>query len=168
MAGEEGQQKVYLMDHARVLSSEGSDWVEIPGRGGRPARTAVVQLAATAVRVPPPQGTPQRKTRPTLAAWVVRVWEDAPPAGVEPLEWVLLIAMRTEGLEQAEQRRDWCGVGWGTELFHDVEENGCSEEDRRFETAGAMLACLAMLAILAVVRVLQMRLAFETIPEGPA
>jgi len=167
LAGEEGQQKVYLMDHARGLSSEGSDLVEIPGRGGRPARTAVVQLAATAVRVPPPQGTPQRKTRPTLAAWVVRVWEDAPPAGVEPLEWVLLSAMRTEGLEQAKQRRDWYGVRWGTEVFHDVEKNGCSEEDRRFETAGAMLACLAILAVVAV-RVLQMRLAVKTIPEAPA
>ena len=167
LAGEEGQKKVRLMDHARGLASEGSDKVEIPGRGGRPPRTAVVQLAAAAVRVPPPQGTPQRKTRPTLPAWVVRVWEDAPPTGVEPLEWVLLSATRTEGLEQAKQRRDWYGVRWSVEGFHDVEKNGCSEEDRRFETAEAMLACLALLAVVAV-RVFQMRLAVKTMPEAPA
>jgi hypothetical protein len=163
--GEEGE--VYLMDHARGLEASGGDTVEVPGRGGRPPRTAEVRLAAAAVRVPPPRTTAKRKQRPTLQAWVVRVWEPSPPSGVKPLEWVLLCSVRTEGLEEAKQRRDEYAVRWNVEVYHDVEKNGCSEEDRRFETAGAMVACLAVLAVVAV-RVYQLRLAARAMPDAPA
>ena len=70
--------------------------------------------------MPPPKGTPKSATRPTLTVWVVRVWEDSPPEGVEPLEWVLLCSMRTEGAEQAKVRRDWYGLRWNAEVYHDV------------------------------------------------
>ena len=167
LVGEEGDEEAYLMDHARGLAACGDDVVEIPGRGGRPARTARVRLAVGAVHVPAPKGTPQRATRPTLCVWVVRVWEDCPPEGVEPLEWVLLCSLPTEGVEQAKVRRDWYALRWNAEVYHDVEKNGCSEEDRRFETAGAMLACLAVLAVVAV-RVFQLRLAAKAMPDAPA
>src|SRR5213076_2263865 len=80
-----------LLDHARSLPSQGGDVVDIPGRGGRPPRSAHVELAGAPVWVPAPAGTPRRQSQPVLAAWVIRVWEPDPPAGVEePLEWVLL------------------------------------------------------------------------------
>lgn len=168
LAGEHGEQEVYLMKHARGLAAAGDDTVEIPGKGGRPPRVASVRLAAAAVRVPPPRGTPACKTRPTLLAWVIRVWEPDPPAGVkEPLEWVLLCSIRTQTLEEMKQRRDWYVLRWGVEVYHDIQKNGCSEEDRRFETAGAMVACLAILAVVAV-RVMQLRLAAKAMPEAAA
>jgi hypothetical protein len=160
--------EVYLMQHARSLRAVGHDVVEIPGRGGRPPRTAKVAMAAAPVRVPAPCGTPKRKSRPVLAAWVVRVWEvDAPAEVDEPLEWVLLCSIETTTPEQIKERRDWYGCRWGVEVFHDVEKNGCSEEERMFQTAGRMLACLAILSVVAV-RVYQLRLAVKTAPEAPA
>src|SRR6202044_2947434 len=36
---------LHLLAHARALPSQGTDVVEIPGRGGRPPRTATVNLA---------------------------------------------------------------------------------------------------------------------------
>jgi hypothetical protein len=162
-----GEIEAKLLSHARGLASQGEDAVEIPGRGGRPPRTAKVSLAAAPVRVPPPKAAPRRKSRPVLPAWVVRVWEPSPPAGAEALEWVLLTSVRTEGAEQIRQRRDWYVLRWNVETYHDVEKNGCAEEDRRFGTAGAMLACLAVLAVVAV-RVMQLRLAAESMPDAPA
>jgi hypothetical protein len=167
-AGPTGEEEVYLKTYARQLAAVGDDVVEIPGRGGRPARTACVKLAATAVRVPPPRSTAKRKSRPTLLAWVIRVWEPDPPAGgKEPLEWILLCSMRTESVKEMKQRRDWYALRWGVEVYHDVEKNGCSEEDRRFESAGAMVACLAILSVVAV-RVYQLRLAMQASPNAPA
>lgn len=163
-----GDEPTYLMTYARGLASVGTDVVEVPGKGGRPARVARVCLAAGAVRVPPPRTTVQRRTRPTLLAWVIRVWEEDPPAGVaEPLEWVLLCSLRTEDATQIKQRRDWYSLRWGAEVYHDVEKNGCAEQDRRFETAGALVACLAVLAVVAV-RVYQLRLAVRALPAAPA
>jgi hypothetical protein len=164
----EHDEEAYLMSHARSLAAAGFDVVQIPGRGGRPPRTARVALAAAPVWVPPPFGTPRRKTRPVLASWVIRVWEVDPPADVkEPLEWVLLTSVETVTLEQIKERRDWYCCRWCAEVYHDVEKNGCSEEDRRFETAERMLACLALLSVVAV-RVYQLRLALKQAPEAAA
>src|SRR5262249_5639479 len=64
-----------LRDYARSLVSQGQDHVDIPGRGGRAARDAEVQMAAAPVWIPAPSGTRQRFAQPVIAAWVVRIWE---------------------------------------------------------------------------------------------
>lgn len=161
-------QEAYLLDYARTLSSVGSDQVDIPGRRDRPARTATVHLAAAPVWVPPPVGTVDRKSQPIIAAWVIRIWEPDPPKGIdEPLEWILLCSLPSQTLEELKERRDWYCCRWLVEVYHDIEKNGCSEEDRRFETAERMETCLAILAVVAV-RVFQLRSALEHQPEAPA
>lgn len=164
---EEHAQWTKLRDHARSLASQGQDRVEIPARGGRAARAATVELAAAPVWIPAPSGTPQRFAQPVLAAWVVRIWEAQPPAGVEALEWILITAVPTDTLEDLRERRDWYACRWMVENFHDIEKNGCSEEDRRFETAERMAACLALLSVVAV-RIFQLRTALTSIPAASA
>jgi hypothetical protein len=156
-----------LRDFARGLASQGCDMVDIPGRGGRAARETHVELAAARVWIPAPSGTRQRFAQPVVAAWVVRVWEANPPPGVEGLEWILITSVPTATIEEIRTRRDWYGCRWLIEVFHDIEKNGCSEEDRRFETAERMEACLAILS-LAAVRIFQLRTALTSQPDEPA
>jgi Transposase DNA-binding/Transposase Tn5 dimerisation domain len=164
----ERDRQEFLLDYARSLPSQGSDTVEIPGRGGRPARTATVALAGAAVAVRPSTGTPARAQQPVIEAWVVRIWEPNPPAGVEePLEWILLSSVPAPTLAELKERRDWYCCRWMIEVFHDIEKNGCSEEDRRFETAERLETCLAILSVVAV-RVFQLRSALNACPDEPA
>jgi Transposase DNA-binding/Transposase Tn5 dimerisation domain len=163
----EGNELTKLRDYARGLASQGSDSVDISGRGGRAARQAEVELAAAPVWIPAPSGTRQRAAQPVVAAWVVRIWEANPPAGVEGLEWILITSVPTQTPEELRTRRDWYACRWMIEVFHDIEKNGCSEEDRRFETAQRMEACLAILSVVAV-RIFQMRTALESQPNEPA
>jgi len=156
-----------LRDFACSLAGQGDDVVEIPARGGRPARAAEVELAAAPVWIPAPSGTLQRAAQPVLAAWVVRIWEPNPPKGVEGLEWILITSTPTQTIEELRARRDWYACRWMIEIFHDVEKNGCSEEDRRFETAERMEACLAILSLVAV-RIFQLRTALNAQPDEPA
>jgi hypothetical protein len=150
------------------MPSAGSDTFEITGRGGRPGRTATVSLAAVAVWVPAPRGTPRRAHQPLVQAWLVRIWEPKPPAQVdEPVEWLLLCSLPTTTLEQLKERRDWYSCRWLLEVYHDVEKNGCSEEDRRFETAARLETCLAVLSVVAV-RILQLRCALDHQANAPA
>lgn len=154
-------QTVPLLRYARSLLCQGSETLDIPARGGRPARSARVGLASAAVRVPAPAGTRQRWQQPIVSAWVIRIWEE-PSAGVaQPLEWVLLCSLPTADVAAMRVRRDWYACRWMIEVYHDVQKNGCSEEDRRFETAGRMEACLAVLSVVAV-RVLQLRYALAS------
>lgn len=155
------QATTHLLAYARTLLGQGTDQVDIPSRGGRPARTAEVSLASAPVWVPAPQGSKQRGAQPLVHAWVIRIWEAQPPAGgTEPLEWVLLCSLPSEGMTSLRQRRDWYSCRWMIEVYHDIEKNGCSEEARRFETAGRMEACLAVLSVVAV-RIFQLRCALE-------
>lgn len=157
-----------LLDYARGLPGQGADIVEIPGRGGRPPRTARVSLGGAAVWIPAPAGTPRRRSQPVIPAWVVRVWEPEPPAGVkEPLEWILISSVPTTAPADLHTRRDWYCCRWGVETYHDIEKNGCREEARRFETAEGMEAGLAVLSVVAV-RVYQMRCLVECRPAAPA
>lgn len=157
----------HLMQFAASLPSLGTDTIEIPSRKGRPARTATVQLSAAPIWVPAPKGTKGRKSQPVIRAWVVRVWEVNPPAGGEPLQWVMVTSVPTTTLAEAQERRDWYARRWMVEEFHRIEKSGCGEEDRRFETAARMIACLAILAVVAV-RVFQLRTALDAIPDAPA
>jgi hypothetical protein len=162
------QRPAHLLAYARTLPSEGKDRVDIAARGGRPARTAEVSLAAAPVWVPAPHGTRQRWSQPLLTAWLIRVWEAQPPEGVaEPLEWVLLCSLPTVGVASIRQHRDWYSCRWLAEVYHDIEKNGCSEEARRFETAGRMEACLAILSVVAV-RIFQLRCALASQGEQAA
>jgi len=156
-----------LRDYACGLASQGRDRVDIPSRGGRASREAEVELAAAPVWVPAPSGTPRRAAQPVIAAWVVRIWEANPPAGVEGLEWILITSVPTQTLEELRERRDWYASRWMVEVLHDIEKNGCSEEERRFETAERMEACLAILSVVAV-RIFQLRTALECQPNEPA
>jgi Transposase DNA-binding/Transposase Tn5 dimerisation domain len=156
-----------LRDYSCSLASQGCDLVAIPARGGRPAREAEVQLAAATVWIPAPSGTLQRAAQSVIAACVVRIWEANPPKGVEGLEWILITSVSTQTIEELRERRDWYACRWMVEVFHDIEKNGCSEEDRRFETAARMEACLAILSVVAV-RIFQLRTALDAQPDEPA
>ena len=124
--------------------------------------------AAAPVWVPAATGTPQRRSQPILPAWVIRICEPHPPAGIdEPLEWVLLCSLPSQRLAELKERRDWYACRWMLEVFHAIEKNGCSEEDRRLRTAQRMEACLAVLSIVAV-RVFQLRWALEHQGHAPA
>lgn len=161
-------QEQHLFAYARSLPSQGCDQVEIPGRGGRPARTATVHWAAAPVWIPPPRGYPQASAQPVLAAWVIRIGEPPPPAGQEePLEWILLCSLPTDHLAEIKERRDGYVCRWMLEVFHDIEKNGCSQEDRCFETADRLETCLAVLSLVAV-RVFQLRCALDHQPEASA
>lgn len=156
-----------LREYAGSLASQGEESVEIPSRGGRASRVAQVQMAASRVWIPAPTGTLRRGEQPVVAAWVVRIWEANPPVGVEALEWILVTSVPTETVPQMRERRDWYACRWMVEVFHDIEKNGCREEERRFETAERMTACLAILALVAV-RVYQLRTALDCQPAAAA
>lgn len=163
----QGQELTTLKDYVRGLASQGRNRVDIPGRGGRAAREAEVELAAAPVWIPAPSGTRQRDASPVVAAWVIRIWEANPPHAVEGLEWILLTSTPTQTLEEMCERRDWYACRWMVEVFHDIEKNGCSEEKRRFETAERLEACLAILSLTAL-RIFQLRTALESQPHEAA
>ena len=147
-----------LKSWARSLPARSQGEVTIAEQGGRPERTARVQMAAEQAWFPVPRLV--HGVHPDWVAmrvWVERVWEPHPRADVEePLEWILLSSLPASVPEELTRHRDRYACRPMIEDFHQVEKSGCGEEDLRFQRAEALLPMLGVLAIVAV-RVLQLR-----------
>ena len=81
--------------------------VRVGAQGGKRARrerTAVTELRIGQVALQPPADRPQDGP---VTAWVVRVLETEPPAGHEPLEWLLVSSEGGPTAEWAERIVGW-------------------------------------------------------------
>jgi hypothetical protein len=158
----------HLMRVARGLPAAFAGIVEVPSKGGRPARQAEVCLASTRLLIQPPAKDKKWRGHPAVAATVIRVWEPSPPPGVEALEWVLGTDFLVHEPADVIRYRDWYAWRWPTmEEYHKVEKTGCRIEDLRFETPERLLAMIALIAVVAV-RVLALRWQRDMAPDAPA
>src|SRR5262245_25415130 len=79
-----------LHDLLRALPGQAEWVVELSGQAGQPARRAPVRASCARVRVRAPHVHLGEHGDEPQEVWAIRVWEPAPPAGVEALEWLLL------------------------------------------------------------------------------
>src|ERR1700730_18356190 len=128
----EGAQTI-LRDHLRTLPLQaGQRRVTVGGRDGQPAREAAVRLAFAAVEVLPAQGHPGNYRKVALKLWAIRVWESAPPAGMEPVEWFLLSNLAVAEEASAWEKVEWYCCRWVVEEYHKAQKTGCDIEDPQF------------------------------------
>ena len=128
---------------ARVAQQEvsGIQELNVPRKGSRPARVSRLEIRFALVSLKPPA----RKAKlPDLSLWAILAREVDPPAGVEPLEWMLLTTMEVATFEQAVEKLAWYTVRWQIEVFHRTLKTGCKIEDRQLGTADRIEACLAI------------------------
>lgn len=157
-------QATHVLTQARTLPAVGTRELTLPARPRQPARTAHVAIAWTALTVTPPGFD---RTNPPLPCWVVRVWEPAPPPGVDAVEWVLLTSVAVTDAERAWTRVDWYGQRWLVAEDHRCLKTGCRLEAARLRDVAALWRLVGLRAPEAV-RLLQLREAARTDPALPA
>src|SRR5947209_5133288 len=140
--------------------------LEVPAEHERQARTAQLRLSWGQLRLHPPQESTDPDRRP-IVVWVLHVWEEQPPEGVEALEWYLLTSVPTESEAQAWERVAWYRQRWTVEDDHHGLKTGCRLEQRqgpRYEGLRHLLGFIAPVAV----RLLQLRLHARQRPDLPA
>ena len=146
-------------------------WVR--GRGDQGPRWAKLAVCAMPLTLLPPKNwsdKPHRKGKPRpdpLACWAVRVWEIDPPAGQEPIEWVILTDEPAGDLLSAMKVVHWYSCRWLVEEYHKCLKSGCRVEERQLEQAGRLEALVGILAVVAV-RLLQLKHQAKVNPDAPA
>jgi len=143
-------EKIKLHDLARSLPGVGRRMVEVQAKQGQTARTAEVSVSWQAVTIVPPRQRRGEERGVRLSSWVVRVWEESPPAGVEALEWVLLTNVRVLTLCEAFERVDWYGLRWIIEEYHKAKKTGCDIEKMQFTYRERLEPAIAVLSVVAV------------------
>ena len=136
--------------YARTLPPHGRRNVVVSARPGQRERTATVAVAFAPVLLQPPHVRRGLYEKRPLPLWVVRVREVDAPAGVKPLEWILLTNRKVASLDDAWERTAWYECRWVIEEYHKAQKTGCAIEDMQFTTSQALEPMIALLSVVAV------------------
>jgi len=141
----------------------GIEHLQVPRRGRQGARQACMELRFASVLLKPPKRKPGLADVPICAVWTREV---DPPAGVKPLEWMLLTNVAVDTPEQARERLAWYAARWQIEVYHRTLKSGCRIEERQLGSATRIEACLAIDLVVAW-RILHLTRLGREVPEVP-
>jgi hypothetical protein len=136
----------YLFDAARKVRPMGERTVDVPASAGRKARIAKVKVSFVQVQLSPPGKKLGDYNDEPLTMWIVRVWEPKPPAGEEPLEWLLLTNVPVTILADALARIEWYERRWVVEEYHKGMKTGCGIELMQFEKIERLEPAIAVIS----------------------
>ena len=145
-ANEEHQQLLQALQARRVL---GTFVMEITEKKGRSARVATMEVRSTSVTLKRPRRPAGQPRLPEVKVNVVWVRETKPPAGEEPVEWILLTSLPVDTFEQACLVADYYACRWQIEIYFKVLKSGCQVEKLQLQTADRIKPCLAIYMIVA-------------------
>jgi hypothetical protein len=130
----------------------------------RTARKAVLAVRACEVQLKPPFRKGTKLTPITLR--VVMAKEMAPPAGEDPIEWILLTNLAAQNLDEALRVIALYCLRWQIEVFHKILKSGCRVEQAQFKTADRLRPRIALQMVVAW-RIHHVTLAGRACPDLP-
>ena len=136
----------------------------------RRERTAVLQMSAlqvTLVRSGWLDLQGRTDLPKELDANLVRVWEENPPEGEEPVEWLLVTTEPIDTVEQIERVVDIYRTRWLVEEFFKALKTGCAYRKRQLKGLATLQVALAILAPVAW-GLLVLRHRARSMPDTPA
>jgi hypothetical protein len=150
-----------VLDAAPVLTEVTFDK---PASNGRPARTVHQHIKAVRVTMKAPSRPDRTLADVTVTALLA--FEPNPPAGEDPLVWVLLTNLPVETPQQAIEKLSWYLCRWQIEVYFKVLKSGCRVEQLQLETRERLEPALAFYMIIAW-RVLYLTMLGRDCPEMP-
>jgi hypothetical protein len=159
-----------LWETVKSVSALGAVTIHVQQRGGpharakREATLSIRSLEATLKR-PKYLGMQSDASEGPVTLWAVHAIEESPPAGQEPLEWLLLTSENAATLDEASRVLRYYALRWRIEEFHKAWKSGCGIEDRRNQHADN-LERVAAITMFVAVRLLQLNEYVATSPES--
>lgn len=141
-----------------------------PARPRRPAGTAKFVVRWGMLEVPPPtHKSPyvKRVCSEPIRMWVVWAREVDPPAGADPIEWVLLTSLPVESFDEAWEILGYYERRWLIEEWHKALKSGCRVMERQLKTNERLEAVVGLLSVVSV-RLVELKLAARHEPDRPA
>lgn len=161
-AGQQGQRAEFLIRavHDRKLIEDeklkgqlaeapvlGQVSFRLPRAPGRVERTVTQTLRTVQVTLRAPWRSGKTLAPVTVTALLAD--EEQPPAGTEPVRWLLLTSLDIDSPERAIELLNYYLCRWEIELFFRVFKGGCQVEALQLETLERLEPALALYLIIA-------------------
>jgi len=131
----------HLWDYLRNTEESGIQRIQIPRKANNPAREADLSIHYKKVELKPPQ---YKKDAGSITIWAILAYEKKVPAGVVPVEWMLLTTIAINTFEEATEKLGWYSKRWGIEIYHKTLKSGCKIEERQLGKVSRIESCLAI------------------------
>lgn len=155
----------YVWAAMRTAAVSATITIQVGQRPNQPARAATLKVRWRQLTLRPPNSRSKEKL-PNVTVWAVWAIESSPPAGVEPVEWLLLTTLPITTTEEALERLEWYACRWGIEVWHKVLKSGCRIEARQLERAERLQRCLTLYSVIAW-RILYATMLARAVAEVP-
>lgn len=116
-------------------------------RSVRQARKVCQEIRAAPITLRPPH-RPGHKL-PEVTVWVVMATEIDPPAGQDPINWILLTSLPVRNFEEAKEILKLYLARWEIEVFHRVLKTGCRIEKLQLKSHERLKPAIALYLIVA-------------------
>ncbi|MEX1223100.1 MAG: IS4 family transposase [Pirellulales bacterium] len=163
-------QRRQLSELLESAPAAGRYTLSLRSRKNQPAREALLEVRFVRLEMPiPTQPTPFMKACgiKTIPMYALQVREIDPPAGVEPLDWILLTSEPLESFDDAWKVIGYYEKRWCVEDYHKCLKTGCRVESRQYKTSARLERVTGVLSVVAV-RLLQLKFAARCEPSPPA
>src|SRR5262249_34000280 len=160
-----GQRRGSLFEIARAASAVAGYSLTLRARPGCAARVAHVAVSFGAICLRAPAH--QKGQGEPVSCWCVRAWEENPPGGVEPLEWILTVGFEGATAAAAVRAGGVSAYRPLSEEFHKGLKTGMGAERLQLETAARLYAAIALMSVVTL-RLLDLRERAWLAPEAPA
>jgi len=157
-----GSELLIRAAHNRRVNDEGYLWetvgrapvageytFTIQRREDVPARQATMRVRATQVMIQPPRHRTGRSSLRAIPVYAVLAQEEAAPAGVKAVQWLLLTTLAVTTFDAALSCVRWYSYRWLIERYHFVLKSGCNVEKLQLETAERLESALATYCLVA-------------------
>lgn len=116
------------------------------GRGRSPRRVVQSLRAARVVLRAPYR--PDKKLK-AVEVTAILAREDNPPAGEDPVEWLLLSNLAVESFQDACEKMQWYLCRWQIEVFFRILKSGCKVEQLQLQSRERIEVALSLYLIVA-------------------
>ena len=139
--------KEYLKEYVQGLPELGRYTMDVQRQKGRKARKqAEFAIRGGPILLLPPHAKHGLHGDDPLPIYVVYVREVNPPAGEEPIEWMLLTNEPVVALDDAWRVISWYEQRWVIEEYHKAMKTGCRIEDVQFTAVERLQPAIALLS----------------------
>lgn len=135
---------------------------DLPSTPQRAQRSVVQTLRTAVLKLRPPYRSD--KKLPAVEVTAILAWEEEPPEGVEPIEWLLLTNLSVQSAEEAREKVQWYVCRWQIEVYFRILKSGCKVEELQLQERDRLEVALALYMIVAW-RVLYLIMLGRTTPE---
>jgi len=135
---------------------------DLPSGRGRSPRRVVQSLRTARVPLRPPY-RPDKKL-PVVEVTALWALEENPPAGEDPIDWLLLSSLPVESFADACEKIQWYLCRWQIEVYFHILKNGCKVEQLQLQSRERIEVALALYLIVAW-RVLYLTRLGRTVPD---